>query len=194
MLDCRAQWHRREQTGRQRGEKCSRWHHLRLPPLLCHNLTTHPTALKKHHDTVIKERWKAKWQGTTRGEKMAELDSTTPSKNFLSTISNGKLTQQASSLLTQLCIGHIPLNGYLYRFKLVDSPRCLACGATTETIPHFLLICPSYAHECWPLSRKIGKTPTVKDFMDDCNALHLFNYIEAIGCFNHTGTYIRPDQ
>jgi hypothetical protein len=118
------------------------------------------------------------------------MDSTTPSKAFLSTISNSKITRKASSLLSQLRIGHIPLNGFLYKFKLVDSPRYPACGAAMETIPNFLLTCPSYAHERRPLKQKLRKTPTVKDLLENQKlTLHLLNYIDATRRFNHNGEY-----
>ena len=122
---------------------------------------------------------------------MASLDNRTPSKAFLSTISNSKIT----SLLSQLRIGHIPLNGYLYKFKLVDSPRYLARGAAMETIQHFLLTCPSYAYERWPLKQKLRKTPTVKDLLANQKlTLHLLNYIDATRSFNHNGEHIRSDR
>ena len=36
---------------------------------------------------------------------------------------------------------------YLKRIHKVDSTRCLACREDEESIKHFLLRCPSYAHE-----------------------------------------------
>ena len=76
---------------------------------------------------------------------MVELDASTPSDTFLKLISGHKLARKASSLLTQICTGHIPLNGYLYKFKRVDNPRCPACRAAVETVGalplHVPLLC-----------------------------------------------------
>lgn len=38
-----------------------------------------------------------------------------------------------------------------YMMQRVDSARCLACGDDEESIEHFLLHCPSYAHERWSM-------------------------------------------
>jgi hypothetical protein len=138
-----------------------------LPTLLQRKLTANSTALKMNHHKAIKEKWKSNWRKLTHGIKMATIDNTIPSKTLLNTISNSKLTRQASSLLTQLRIGHIPLNGYLFRFKLVDSPRCPACGAAEETTHHFLITCRSYGHERWPIIQKLGRTPTLTDLLAD---------------------------
>jgi ribonuclease HI len=166
-----------------------------LPTLLRRKLTANSTALKTNHHEAIKEKWKSNWRKSTRGIKMATIDNTTPSKTLLNTISNSKLTRQASSLLTQLRIGHIPLNGYLFRFKLVDSPRCPACGAAEETIHHFLITCRSYGHERWPIIQKLGRTPTLTDLLaDQKHTTRLLNYIEATGRFKDQGEFLKPDQ
>jgi hypothetical protein len=122
-----------------------------LPSLLCHKLTINPAALKRKHDKSIKEKWRTKWRSTPCGMLMAEQDDTTPSNTFLKLISGSKITRRAASILTQICTVHIPLNGYLYKFKRVDNPRCPVCGAAVETVQHFLFTCCSYAHMRWPL-------------------------------------------
>ena len=55
---------------------------------------------------------------------------------------------------------HIPLNGYLHRFKLKASAQCPACGAPKETPQHFLLECPAYAYERRALKPKRGSLET----------------------------------
>ena len=143
----------------------------------------------------MKENWKTNWRRSTRGIKMAQLDDTIPSNAFLDTINNTKITRQASSLLSQLRIGHIPLNSYLYKFKLVNSSRCPACGAAVESIHHFLLTCPNYSYERWPLIQKTGRTPTLKDLLVNPKLTkHPPNYTEANGRFKHEGEFVKPDQ
>jgi hypothetical protein len=88
---------------------------------------------------------------------MATIDNTMPSKVFLNVISNSELMCKASSIITQICIGHLPLNKYLYnlyRFKRVNNPRCPTCGAVAEMVNHFLFTCCSYVNMRWPLEHK----------------------------------------
>jgi hypothetical protein len=64
---------------------------------------------------------------------------------------------KTASIISQLTISHVPLNAYLARFKKVDNARCPACGVLKEDIVHFLLTCPSYAHERWKLKQQVKK-------------------------------------
>ena len=72
-------------------------------------------------------------------------------------ISQGELSCEDSSRIAQLRLAHVPLNQYLNRIGRVDSTRCLACGNEPESVEHFLLCCPSYAHERWDLERQAKK-------------------------------------
>jgi len=82
-------------------------------------------------------------------------------------------------------VGHAPLNLYLHRFKRIDNPRCPACGHPKETPEHFLLQCPSYAHERWPILNKLGgNLPKLSKLLTNAKLLlPLANYIEASGRF-----------
>ena len=167
-----------------------------LPHLLKRKLTTNPAAVKKNLNKVINAKWKTRWRNSSRGTKMRTLDDTTPSNTFLNLISNSKLTRKDSSILTQICTGHIPLNSYLYKFKLVDSPKCPACGAAAETIHHFLFTCPSYAHARWPLKQKCKGTLTLKKILANHKlVVALIGYINATERFKRLQSeFIRPDQ
>jgi ribonuclease HI len=161
-----------------------------LPPLLRRKLTANPAALKRKRNKTIKEAWKTNWRSSPHGVKMAEIDDTTPSDKVLKTISGNKLSRKASSILAQICTGHFPLNGYLYRFKRVDNPRCPACGAAVETLHHFLFTCRSYAYMRWPLEQKCKGTLTLKKiFVDRKLIALLIRYINATGRFSQNGEY-----
>ena len=138
-----------------------------LPLLLCSKLVANLVALKQYHNKMTKNKWKTKWGRSQRGARMVMLDDKTPSNKFLNIISAAKLTRRASSIISQLRIGHIPLNNYLYTFKLVDSPRCPACGAAVETIHHFLITYPTYRYERWPLQQKCRGLLTVQKLLKD---------------------------
>ena len=43
----------------------------------------------------------------------------------------------------RLLTGHCPLNGFLYKVWLTESPRC-PCGSNVESVRHFILECPRY--------------------------------------------------
>ncbi len=106
-------------------------------------------------------------------------------KNFLELISNPKLPQQVSSLISQMHITHAPLNSYLYKFKWVDNPRCPACEVREEVIEHYLLYCLSYAHKRWVMEKSLKRKPDMKTQLGNPKAmLTLKNYIEATHRFN----------
>ena len=43
----------------------------------------------------------------------------------------------------RLLTGNCPLNGFLYKVWLTESPRC-PCGSNVESVHHFILECPRY--------------------------------------------------
>jgi len=92
-----------------------------------------------------------------RERKMLEIDNLTLSNKFIKLISNPDLLCNTASTIAQLRIMDMPLNSYLKHCKRTGSSRCPACGAENESISHFLLICPSYAHERWLLHRQARK-------------------------------------
>jgi ribonuclease HI len=164
-----------------------------LPPLLRNKLTINPTALKREHSKTIKTKWKREWTQSRRGIKMMTLDGTTPSNKLLKSLSNAKLTRKASSIIAQICIGHFPLNEYLYRFKRVDNPRCPACGASVETINHFLFHCRSYAHMRWPLEQKCKGRLSLKAILASPELTEsLTHYIDATGRFKQHEVSTQP--
>ena len=154
-----------------------------LPSFLKHTLTVNPSAVQRQHNTRLKSRWNTEWKNSKRGQSTARNDNKSPSVHFLRSISNANISRRSASLITQLYIGHVPLNEYLNRFKKVDSSRCPACGARSETVQHFLLECPGYAHERWMLKKRFSgrkKALTLENLLGDAEAiLPLTNYISA---------------
>ena len=123
------------------------------PPFLRKKLKTNAAVLKQDQDKQTMILWKNNWSNSPRGKHDHAIDRSSPSKKILKIISNPKLPRQESSIISQLCITHIPLNSYLFCFKHVDNPRCPACGEEQKTIEYFLLHCPAYAHERWVLKK-----------------------------------------
>ena len=82
-----------------------------------------------------------------RYNKIKQINLSLPSHKFIELMSNKDICREAASKMYQLCSGHIPLNAYLHRFKLVESTQCPACGVPRETPQHFVLEFPTYEHE-----------------------------------------------
>jgi len=154
-----------------------------LPKFLRCSLTLNPTALQRRRNAEIKQRWKIKWKNSKREQSLAKIDNNSSLVHFLRAISKTNILCRLASLITQLYIGHVPLNDYLKRFKKADSARCPACRAAPETVRHFLLECPIYAHERWILTRRLSKRDkelTLENILGDEEAfLSLSNYINA---------------
>lgn len=81
-----------------------------------------------------------------RYDKISRIDPSTPSNKFQKL--TRKLMRAQVSLLIQLHTGHVPLNSYLYCFKLTDSPLCIECDtAEAESVLHVLKFCHKYANQ-----------------------------------------------
>ncbi len=108
-------------------------------------------------------------------------------------ISSPKLSRSVASRITQFRLTHIPLNRYLKRIRRVDNARCPACSKDEKNIEHFLLRCPSYAHERWTLSqhtRKRCEALTLKILLGDPQfTLLLAAYIHATERFSQPGEH-----
>jgi len=158
-----------------------------LPPYLRKPLLINPSAVKRKLIDKLKKDWKKEWHESARGMNVLKIDSTTPSDRFIKTISNEKLSREASSRIAQLRLRHVPLNSYLYKFKRTDKDNCPACSTKNETIVHFLLHCTHYAFERWALAqqaKKRHKNMTIKTLLGDPEmAIPLANYIDGTSQF-----------
>jgi len=123
-----------------------------LPLYLRKPLLTNPTAVKRGFHEDLKKKWKSEWEASVRGQRAAHIDTTTPSKKFLKTVSQTKLSCIDTSRIAQFRLGNAPINQYLKCMKRVDSARCPACGDKEESPEHFMLHCLSYMHERWALT------------------------------------------
>jgi ribonuclease HI len=153
-----------------------------LPPYLRKQLKFSITAAKQAHNSRLKTRWAAEWAKSPRYHRLRFRDVLTPaSQKYLQYISNKEISRNSASRIFQLRAGHAPLNQYLHRFKRVEMPRCPACGHPNETVEHYLLYCPKYDHECWPIIRKAGGSrPKLNKLLSKVDLLQpLANYIEA---------------
>jgi len=158
-----------------------------LPPYLRKPLLINPSAVKQKLIEKLKKDWSKEWLKSERGKVALKIDNTTPSDKFIKTISNAKLSREASSRIAQLRLRHVPLNSYLFKFRRTDKANCPACGADNEDIAHFLLHCTHYAFERWALAqhvKKKRKNMTIETLLGDPElAIPLANYIDGTSRF-----------
>ena len=152
-----------------------------LPKTLRKPMKFSKSAAKQAHNEKLKNIWCGSWHKSPHAQKTTHIDPSLPSPKFLKLISNPDLSRKGASWLFQLRSGHLPLNAYLHRFKRAASARCPACGHHKETTQHFLLDCPNYAHERWPLiTGKSSKKRAYAELVGDAkNAIPIVNFIQA---------------
>ena len=157
-----------------------------LPPYLRKTLGYSRSAMRQAHNEKIKRQWVKSWTGSPRYQRSRYQDLLTPySQKYLKYISSNDISRKTASLIFQLRVGHAPINQYLHRFQKIESPSCPACGHPKETVEHFLIQCPKYAHERWPLlqNSRSGHPKISKILSSPKLLLPLANYIEATGRF-----------
>jgi len=153
-----------------------------LPKYLRKKLKTSVSALRQANNKERNKTWKKEWQASKRYKRFPAKDISSPaSQKYLMLISDSRISWKMASMIYQLRCRHVPLNGYLSRFCKVDSDRCPACGACMETVEHFMLQCPNYAHERWPLRCRLNSTllHITELLSDKRNILQVINYIHA---------------
>lgn len=156
----------------------------KLPKYLKKKLKKSITALRQTYSDEANKKWKERWQKSERYKRFQTPDTLPPhTMKFLKLTSNHRISRQMASVIFQLRTGHAPLNNYLHRFKKIDSARCPACGDQKETVEHFLLCCPAYAHERWSIREYIGVgVPRAEKLLSDPKAtVPLINFLHATG-------------
>ena len=92
----------------------------------------------------LKVRWKEAWKASPHYAKYQYIDTDFPFNRFWKI--SDTLSRLQASLLTQVRIGHILLNSYLFCIKKSGTSRCEACWGIgqvviTETVVHYLFEC-----------------------------------------------------
>ena len=173
------EWADREAKKAAEGDNSERF---QLPKYLWKPIKMGTSAIKQDYNRRSNEEWKEEWTTSDSYKRLRTPDTVPPaSKKFLTLTSDDRISKQQSSLLFQLRVGHAPLNAYLHRFKKVESARCPACGYKRENVDHFMLKCPKYDHERWPLLRQVkDNTPKIERILSDPKlVIPLLNYIDA---------------
>ena len=103
----------------------------------------------------LKARWCMRWTDSLCFAKLSKIDPMMPSNKFQWLIAGFNRSQ--ASILTQLRVGHIPLNAYLHRIKQAASPDCLQCGVGSEMVHHFLFNCQAWRSERWAMDKVLRR-------------------------------------
>jgi hypothetical protein len=167
-----------------------------LPVFLQHQLPISISATKQSIGANIKAMTKRWWTKSPRFKKMRLIDPSLPSDKYINITST--LNHRQTSILTQLCTGHAPINKHLHKIQKNDSPNCphATCNGMTEDVHHLLFTCPQYTHERYLLTRKIGKKALSSATLlaDKDTIPHTLEYLNKTGRFRHRYGDIAPDQ
>jgi len=159
----------------------------KLPPFLQKRLPISISAIKQMIQEEIKINCKWWWIESPRYRQMKQIDPLLPSNKYLKITSS--LNRRQTSILTQLCTGHTPLNQHLNRIGKNLMPYCpqSTCRNKTEDIHHLIFTCLKYAHARHQLIRSIGgKSFTLtKLFADEKSIPHTLTYLNKTGRFKN---------
>ena len=152
-------------------------------------------ALLQTFNTKLKAEIKADFVSTERGKRLWRLDPTMPSNKFATLTSN--LPRRHASVLIQLRTGHAPLNHHLARIQKINSPSCQGCGASSETVYHYLLICPAYrlARRRLEIDISIQCMRIEHLLTNDKSLPHFFQFLNRTKRLKHIfGSLVPPTQ
>jgi ribonuclease HI len=113
------------------------------------------SAQKRLIQSSMKTKWETEWKtgkkNAARLRKMSQHPGTTSGLKLYGVLQQRKHVVWISRLRT----GHCHLNEYLHRFNIIETAEC-ECGASKETVDHYLLNCELYDEERDSLRRKVG--------------------------------------
>jgi ribonuclease HI len=133
------------------------------------------------------------FQKSPRAPKMRRFDYSMPSSKFRKLTAT--LPKRFVSVLTQLRTNHAPLQAYLHRFKIVNSPTCLQCNRHPETVSHYLLHCSKFDEHRRRLKSELqaGKHLDLSILGDKQNLPALFKFINDTNRFSDSHGSLLPD-
>ncbi|KAF9557624.1 hypothetical protein CPC08DRAFT_724963 [Agrocybe pediades] len=118
---------------------------LFLPSILQRPLPTSKSALLQ-----------TTWETSPRRKKLKKIEKEIPFKKYIKF--PNELTRRQTSMLIQIRTGHFPLNDYLFKRRLVNSPLCTACiQDQRETLDHIIKDCPAYRTQRSTLKKAIQR-------------------------------------
>ncbi|KAF8577846.1 hypothetical protein K439DRAFT_1363765 [Ramaria rubella] len=97
------------------------------------------------------------------------------------------LSRSQASLLIQLHTGHVAPNKHLATIGAIESSTCPSCKRQDESVHHYLLQCPSYAHQWHCLVTALHRNAVEISYLlsEPDTIPFLFRYIHQTGRFKH---------
>ncbi|KAJ3489883.1 hypothetical protein NLI96_g1810 [Meripilus lineatus] len=123
------------------------------------NLPRSAAAARATQKGQIRKEWVSRWNKSKQGKRIRKYDNSPPSDKPSKLYKD--LPKRSCSLITQLRSGHVGLNQYLSRFRIVDDPKCPACNVP-ETVDHYLFSCRRYLEERHTLRKSLGRNPLTR--------------------------------
>ena len=144
----------------------------------------------------IRKEHRKEFQKSPRYDNAIKYNTRAPSSSFQKI--SAKLTRQQASVLIQLHTGHVPLQAYLHRFKLSDTPECPTCSDEPETVTHYLAHCRTYNQQRCQLQQALGHNQSVglEILGDERRIKVLMEFINDTGQFEelHGDLRLREDN
>ena len=153
-----------------------------LPKFLRKRLLLSISALWQSHSIKLKKQWEHRWKLSRREKLLKSIDSSAPSKQYICLITD--LDHRQSSILFQLCTGHIALNQHLFHIHKSDTLVCPNCQSImVKSIKHFLIDCLFYQHECHALLQKLRHKASSLSFLlsSPIAILPVLKFVHATG-------------
>ncbi|PPQ85868.1 hypothetical protein CVT24_006388, partial [Panaeolus cyanescens] len=128
-----------------------------LPRLLRTDLPLSVSALRQNLKKEITEKSNEAIRLSPRWDRFAPLEEDFKFTNFHN-VAN-KTDRFKASLLVKIRTGHIPLNSYLHKRKVIPSGNCTSCNnGARETLHHYIFECGGFAVQRQVLREHIGKS------------------------------------
>jgi len=152
------------------------------------------SATKQTLKAKVRREHEKEFRKSPRYDKAVKYDNKAPSPNFRKM--SAKLTRRQASALIQLRTGHVPLQAYLHRFKLSDTPECLTCGDEPETVTHYLMHCRTHERQRRRLRRALGRDQSLglEILGDERRMRALMEFINDTGRFEESHGDLRPKE
>lgn len=134
----------------------------------------------------IKRQATAELVESPRARHLKSIDNKFPQLQFPHLVAN--LSRRQASLLFQLRSGHVPLNKHLYRIGKAETPACPKRRFRSETVLHFLLMCPGFEAQRNVLTQKLGlRARSMTYLLSSPKAMeHLFRYTHSTKRIPHS--------
>ena len=151
-----------------------------LPRTLTGALPTNVAALKAAHTKRIKAIQRSRiTRDSPRYERFKDIDEEPSPKGYRALVKG--LPRPMVAILTQMRLGHFPLNTYLHRIGRADADTCPACQEHRESLHHFLFQCHEHREARRSIPRRMR---TYADLLASREGLpHLFRYVKKTGRF-----------